>query len=117
MSEQHAPANDQVAAQREQVIQRVTNGPQNFWDVRDADSWGKRQAFTTHNVYIANTMVAAYDRDEDSIVGEVTALITERDTLLYTLGRDGGFNGVDQYLAGRIAGIEFALGLVGVKFA
>lgn len=115
MSDQHAPANDQVAAQREQLLREVAVKHSAFLDVRDADSWDQRQTFTQHNVYTA--LVSARTTASTPIGRAVQSLIEERDTLIYTLGRDGGFNGVDQYLAGRIAGIEFALGLVGVKFA
>lgn len=114
----HAPDNAQVAAQREQIIQQVANGQHKFRDVRDAASWSERQASTTHNILTAHAMAAAYDRDEDSIIDEVSALVAERDTMLFTLGQP--YNNVgghlEQYLRGRIAGIEFALVLVGVKF-
>lgn len=95
-------------------LPHVVAGPASFWDVREAKDWTERQAFTQHNVYLANTM--ARDRGHASL----RPLIEERDTLLYTLGdmpddRVPSNSGVSQYLRGRIAGIEFALAQFGVK--
>lgn len=93
--------------------EHVTAGPMSFWDVREAIGYVERQAFTRHNVYLASVM--AHTTAATPVGKAVQALIEERDTLLYTKGYDSSSDATTQYLAGRIAGIEFALRQFGVK--
>lgn len=101
------PENAEIVTKGEHVVA----GPMSFWDVREAKDWTERQSFTQHNVYLARTMVSIVEADI------VQALIEERDTLIYTLGQPYNSIGghLEQYLKGRIAGIEFALAQFGVK--
>lgn len=108
-------ARAEQAEQRAAKGEHVVAGPASFWDVRQAETFIDRQAYTTHNVYIANTMAG---NEGWMLTAQIATLIQERDTLVYTRGGYEGSHGADatdQYLAGRIAGIEYALAQFGVR--
>lgn len=106
------PENPETVSKGEHVVA----GPTSFWDVREAKTFVERQAFTTHNVYLAQTMVDGLNIwARGHMSTQIAALIEERDLLLYTKGDTTLGDGPTQYLAGRIAGLEFALAQFGVK--